>query len=127
MSKPDVSQEAVDNAIWSIVVLLEEMRTRIKDLKMIWRRQRMDVDTQVRYYANGLLEGYYRVRWFPSIRYGADISCQKYHKEEFDTDLEDSGDESEWDSEDEWTSEDGAEDTYVADNANNSSAGELSE
>lgn len=72
MSKPDVSQETVDDAIWSIAVLLGEMRTRIKDLKMIWRRQRMDVDTQVRYYANGLLEGYYRVRWFPFIIYDAE-------------------------------------------------------
>jgi hypothetical protein len=44
------------------------------------------------------------------------MSCQKYRKEEFDTDLEDFGEESEWGSEDEWTSEDGAEDAHVADN-----------
>jgi hypothetical protein len=55
------------------------------------------------------------------------ISCQKYRKEEFDTDLENFGDESEWDSEDEWTSEDGAEDAHVADNANSSNAAEFSE
>jgi hypothetical protein len=51
-------------------------------------------------------------------------SCQKYRKEEFDTDLENFGEESEWGSEDEWTSEDGAEDAHVA---NNTSAVELSE
>jgi hypothetical protein len=42
------------------------------------------------------------------------ISYQKYRKEEFDTDLENFGEESEWDSEDEWTSEEGAEDDQVA-------------
>jgi hypothetical protein len=63
-----VSQEAVEDAISSVTVLLEAMRGRITDLKMIWRRQRMDVDTQVRYYANGLLEDYYRVRRFPFVR-----------------------------------------------------------
>ena len=40
------------------------MRQRIEDLKMIWRRQRIDVDTQIRYYANGLLEDYYKVGCF---------------------------------------------------------------
>lgn len=44
------------------------------------------------------------------------ISCQKYRKEEFDTDLENFGEESEWGSEDEWTSEDAVEDDHVADN-----------
>jgi hypothetical protein len=72
MSKRDVSQEAVDEAKSSITVLLEAMRGRIAELKVIWRRQRMDVDTQVRYYANGLLEDYYRVRCFPFVRYGAE-------------------------------------------------------
>jgi hypothetical protein len=65
MSKPDVSPEVVEEATSSVTVLLEGMRERIGDLKMIWRRHRMDVDTQIRYYANGLLEDYYRVRCFP--------------------------------------------------------------
>ncbi|KAH9994636.1 hypothetical protein BJV77DRAFT_1066635 [Russula vinacea] len=116
MSKPDVSPEVVEEATWSILVLLEAMRGRIEELKMIWRRQRMDVDTQIRYYSNGLLEDYYR----------------KYRKEEFDTDLEIFGEESEWGSEDEWTSEDGgpeggAEDVHIADNTNISSAAESNE
>lgn len=68
MSKPDVSPEVVEEATWSILVLLEAMRGRIEELKMIWRRQRMDVDTQIRYYSNGLLEDYYRVRHFPIYR-----------------------------------------------------------
>lgn len=55
------------------------------------------------------------------------ISCQKYRKEEFDTDVENFGEESEWDSEDEWTSEDGAENAHVAENTNTSNAAELSE
>jgi hypothetical protein len=60
------------------------------------------------------------------------ICRQKYRKEEFDTDLENFGEESEWGSEDEWTSEDGgpeggAEDVHIADNTNISSAAESSE
>lgn len=72
MSKPNVSQEAVEDATSSVIVLLDAMRVRIIDLKMIWRRQRMDIDSQVHYYSNGLLEGYYIVRCFPIVRYGAD-------------------------------------------------------
>ncbi|KAI0251008.1 hypothetical protein BJV78DRAFT_1213669 [Lactifluus subvellereus] len=64
MSKPDVTSDAVDEATSTMVVLIEAMRHRIAELKDIWRRQRMEVDTQIRYYANGLLEDYYRVRWF---------------------------------------------------------------
>lgn len=45
------------------------------------------------------------------------IFCQKYRKEEFDTDLENFGEEDEWGSEDEW-SEDGAEDAHVPDDTN---------
>jgi hypothetical protein len=52
---------------------------------------------------------------------------QKYRKEEFDTDLESSGEQSEWDSEDEWTSEDGGEGEQVADEADNSNVAEQSE
>jgi len=103
MSKPDVSLEVVEEATSSITVLLDAMKERIGDLKIIWRRQRMDVDTQIRYYANGLLEDYYR----------------KYRKAEFDTDLENFEEASEWDSEDEWTSEDGG-DVHNADNTNTS-------
>jgi hypothetical protein len=69
-----VTPEAVEEATLNVDVLLDAMRARIGDLKIIWRRQRMDVDTQVRYYSNGLLEDYYRVRWLPFVRYGAE-SC----------------------------------------------------
>ncbi|KAH9960627.1 hypothetical protein BC827DRAFT_1268032 [Russula dissimulans] len=93
MSKPKVSIGVVEEAISSVMVLIDAIRGRIEDLKMIWRRQRMGVDTQTRYYANGLLQDYYR----------------KYRKEEFDTNLENFDEESEWDSEDAWTSEDGIE------------------
>lgn len=129
MSKPDVSPEVVEEATSSITVLLEAMKERIGDLKMIWRRQRMDVDTQIRYYANGLLEDYYRVRWFPICRvryWKLLICCQKYRKAEFDTDLENFEEASEWDSEDEWTSEDGG-DVHNADNTNTSTNAALSE
>jgi len=64
MGKPNVSSEVVEEATLSVLVLLEAIKTRIEDLKMIWRRQRIDVDTQIRYYANGLLEDYYRVGCF---------------------------------------------------------------
>ena len=72
MSKRDVSQESVDEATSSVSVLLEAMRERIRELKTIWRRQRMDVDTQIRYYANGLLQDYYRVRRFSFARFYVD-------------------------------------------------------
>ena len=65
MGKPNVSSEVVEEAKSSVLVLIEAMRGRITHLKMIWRRQRIDVDTQIRYYANGLLENYYRVGCFP--------------------------------------------------------------
>ena len=65
MGKPNVSSEVVEEATSSVMVLVEAMRGRIADLKMIWRRQRIDVDTQIRYYANGMLEDYYKVRCFP--------------------------------------------------------------
>jgi len=107
MSKPDVSSQVVEEATSSVLALIEAMRRRIEDLKMIWRRQRMDVDTQIRYYANGLLEDYYR----------------KYRKEEFDTELEGFGEESEWGSEDEWTSEDDAGGDQVAKNLNEDTSG----
>lgn len=67
-----MSQEAVDEARLSVTVLLDAMRDQIGELKIIWRRQRMDVDTQIRYYSNGLLEDYYRVGPFPFVRYGAE-------------------------------------------------------
>ena len=31
------------------------------ELKAIWRRQRIDLEVQVRYYANGMFEDYYKV------------------------------------------------------------------
>jgi hypothetical protein len=54
------------------------------------------------------------------------ICYQKYRKEEFDTDLENFEEQSEWDSEDEWTSEDGAEGGHNANNTNTSTAAESS-
>ncbi|KAI0055964.1 hypothetical protein BV25DRAFT_1921375 [Artomyces pyxidatus] len=91
LRKPEVSEEDAEEASESMLVLIDMIRERIGELKAIWRRQRIDVDTQIRYYANGMLEDYYK----------------KYRKEEFDTDNE--GDsESSWDSEDEWKSEDSA-------------------
>jgi hypothetical protein len=62
MSKPDVTSYAVGEATSTMVVLIEVMRDLIAELNDIWRRQRMDVDTRICYYANGLLEDYYRVR-----------------------------------------------------------------
>jgi hypothetical protein len=64
MSKPDVSSEDVEEATSSIMVLIEAIGERIAELKIIWRHQRADVDTQIRYYANGMFEDYYRVRSF---------------------------------------------------------------
>ncbi|KAI0051584.1 hypothetical protein FA95DRAFT_1554409 [Auriscalpium vulgare] len=94
LRKPTVSEEDVDEAIDSMAVIVDVIHDRIAELKAIWRRQRMDVDTQIRYYANGMLEDYYK----------------KYRAEEFDTDAE-GDEESSWDSEDEWESEDEEADT----------------
>ena len=90
----------------------------------------MDIDAQIRYYANGLLEDYYRVRCLPFVRYGAE-NCSYLVRNTARRSLtpiwRSSETKSEWDSEDEWTSEDGAEDAHVADNANTSNAAEFSE
>ena len=54
--------EDVEEAIRAANILLHVISDRIVDLKAIWRRQRIDVEMQVRYYANGLFEGFYKVR-----------------------------------------------------------------
>ncbi|KAI0300100.1 hypothetical protein B0F90DRAFT_1817704 [Multifurca ochricompacta] len=47
MNKPDVTSEAVEEAISSMVVLIDAMHDRIAELKSIWRCQRIDVNTQI--------------------------------------------------------------------------------
>lgn len=61
LSQATVSDEDVDEAINAMDTLVEVVHYRIDELRLIWRRQRMDVNVQIRYYANGLLEGYYKV------------------------------------------------------------------
>ncbi|KAI5119442.1 hypothetical protein M0805_008381 [Coniferiporia weirii] len=85
-----LDEEDAEDMLGSMENLVEVVKTRITDLRRIWRRQRIDVDTQMRYYANGLFEDYY-----------------KKSRSDFETGNED-GDYSEWDSEDEWDSDDDA-------------------
>ncbi|KAI0031330.1 hypothetical protein K488DRAFT_71494 [Vararia minispora EC-137] len=58
--KPNASVEDTEEAVRVMKVLLSVADARIHELKAIWRRQRIDVEVQVRYYANGLFEDYYK-------------------------------------------------------------------
>lgn len=51
----------LSNAIESVENLVDAFSTRLLDLRNIWRRQRIDLETQYKYYANGLFEDYYKV------------------------------------------------------------------
>ncbi|EJD06690.1 uncharacterized protein FOMMEDRAFT_17172 [Fomitiporia mediterranea MF3/22] len=94
LSQAKVTDEDVEESISTIQTLIEVAHDRIDDLRVIWRRQRTDVDVQIRYYSNGLFQDYF-----------------KANRMDFETDSEDE-DLSEWDSEDEWGSEDDAEEQH---------------
>ena len=57
----EVSDDDLFTMIDSVSVLIEVIHERINELGIIWRRQRIDIDTQFEYYANGLLNNYYKV------------------------------------------------------------------
>ncbi|KAI5119443.1 hypothetical protein M0805_008382 [Coniferiporia weirii] len=61
MSEPEATSnwKGMDNALTSMENLLGVVRGRVSDLRQSWRRQRIDVNIQMRYYANGLFEDYY--------------------------------------------------------------------
>ena len=60
-SKSTITKEEGEDAANSILTLINVLEERIEDLKVIWRKQKMDVATQMKYYCNGLLEDYYNV------------------------------------------------------------------
>ena len=62
MSKTSVKAEDIDEAKATLLSILEVVNDRIEVLRRIWRRQRQDVDVQIRYYVNGLFQDYYKVR-----------------------------------------------------------------
>jgi len=88
MSQDRVKDEDIEEAKDTMRNILDIVRDRINNLRHIWRRQRLDVDVQIRYYVNGLFQDYY-----------------KAHLADFRTDSEDEY--SDWDSDDEWGSDDG--------------------
>ena len=60
-AKGRIDENATADAIACMETVFDVYRDRIIELKDIWRRQRMDLDDQFQYYANGLLEDYYKV------------------------------------------------------------------
>jgi len=94
MAGSDVTEEVVHTLIETMKVLIHIIGHRIRELRTIWRKQRMDVDVQFRYYANGLLFDYYR----------------KFMKEQFEFEDNQYGVVSPWVSDDEWDSDDGEHD-----------------
>ena len=67
----DVINEAdLLTMVESVTAILDALHARVDELAIIWRRQRVNVDTQFEYYANGLLNNYYKV--FRSMRF---LSC----------------------------------------------------
>ncbi|KLO11793.1 hypothetical protein SCHPADRAFT_891325 [Schizopora paradoxa] len=87
MSEEEVKVEDIEEAKNTMRNILDVVTYRIIKLRHIWRRQRKDVDVQIRYYVNGLFQDYY-----------------KAHLKEFETDSEEGDKFSDWDSEDEWNS-----------------------
>lgn len=61
MSQKTVKDEDIEEATTTMSNILEVVRDRISDLRRIWRRQRQDVDVQIRYYVNGLFQDFYKV------------------------------------------------------------------
>lgn len=67
----DVINEAdLLTMVESVTAILDALHARVDELAIIWRRQRVNVDTQFEYYANGLLNNYYKV--FRSMQF---LSC----------------------------------------------------
>ena len=62
MSKASVKAEDIDESKATMRNILDVVDNRIVDLIRIWRRQRQEVDIQMRYYVNGLFQAYYNVR-----------------------------------------------------------------
>ncbi len=61
MSQDRVKDEDIEEAKDTMRNILDIVRDRINNLRHIWRRQRLDVDVQIRYYVNGLFKDYYKV------------------------------------------------------------------
>ncbi len=61
MSQDRVKDEDIEEAKDTMRNILDIVRDRINNLRHIWRRQRLDVDVQIRYYVNGLFQDYYKV------------------------------------------------------------------
>ncbi|KLO11799.1 hypothetical protein SCHPADRAFT_455148 [Schizopora paradoxa] len=60
MSQKTVKDEDIEEATNTMSNILDVVRDRISDLRRIWRRQRQDVDVQIRYYVNGLFQDFYK-------------------------------------------------------------------
>ncbi|KZV76858.1 hypothetical protein PENSPDRAFT_569028, partial [Peniophora sp. CONT] len=63
LTKGETSVETTEEAIHAVNILLDVVDSRVAELKAIWRRQRIDLEIQVRYYANGMFEDYYKVHF----------------------------------------------------------------
>lgn len=62
MSQDTVDDDYFEYAKYTMLSILYVVYERIRNLRHIWRRQRKDVLVEIRYYVNGLFQGYYKVR-----------------------------------------------------------------
>lgn len=52
---------------YCMVKILRVVMDRLQELETIWRRQRVDVKTQMAFYANGIFKQFYDVREQQSV------------------------------------------------------------
>lgn len=60
MTQEQIKDEDIEEAKDTMRNILDVVTNRINKLRHIWRRQRKDVDVQIRYYVNGLFQNYYK-------------------------------------------------------------------
>lgn len=109
LTKGTTSEAVTEEAISAVNILLDVVESRVAELKAIWRRQRIDLEIQVRYYANGMFEDYYKVRATHPASFTrvqtSNLCFQKYLKDNLDRQELSLPVTDDWDDDDEWASE----------------------
>ncbi|KAI0308822.1 hypothetical protein OF83DRAFT_1180329 [Amylostereum chailletii] len=60
LGRSELNLADIEAAASELKVVFNIYDDRVCELKRIWRRQRVDLDKQMRYYANGMFEDYYK-------------------------------------------------------------------
>ncbi|PPQ76305.1 hypothetical protein CVT26_009732 [Gymnopilus dilepis] len=61
----EMKNPRLDSAIGTLLVLFDAFDIRVTELKRIWRRQGLDINRQMRYYANGMFAGLLSILYQP--------------------------------------------------------------